>query len=273
MNLIPFTWPENGNFSLFQSSIYQKPLEVVMKIKKILVFISTAAILSLAACTPAAAVNAAAPNEPVPQISVVGSGQVFAVPDIAYINVGVRSQADTVAEALQLNNTQARAIKDTLIGEGIEEMDIQTSSFNVYPQSEYDNQGQITRTYFAVENNVYVTVRDLNNMGMILDAVARGGANNIYGITFDLQDKTPYQSDARRIAVDAARSQAQELADTAGVELGDIISISANYSYPAPYYGYGMGGGGGAPAYAESVPVAAGQMQISSEVTVVFRIN
>jgi uncharacterized protein YggE len=71
----------------------------------------------------------------IPQISVVGSGLVFVTPDIAYINVGVRSQADTVAEALELNNAQATVIKDTLVAQGVDEKDIQTSSFNVYPQS------------------------------------------------------------------------------------------------------------------------------------------
>jgi uncharacterized protein YggE len=151
--------------------------------------------------------------------------------------------------------------------------DIQTSNFNVYPQSDYDFQGVITRTFYVVENSVFVTVRDLEDMGAILDAVASSGANSIYGITFDLQDKTPAQSDARELAVESARNQAQELADLSGVQLGEIVSISTSYSYPAPYYGYGMGGGGGMTAYAESVPIAAGQMQIGSEVTIVYAIK
>ncbi|HUV15029.1 MAG TPA: SIMPL domain-containing protein [Pelolinea sp.] len=244
-----------------------------MKTNKLLTLLSAVAILSMAACAPAAGLSAGLSNAPVPQVSVVGVGQVYATPDIAYINVGVRTQADTVAEALELNNAQAKAIKDTLMGEGVDEKDIQTSSFNVYPQSEYDFQGIVVRTYFAVENSVYVTVRDLNNLGLVLDAVARGGANNIYGISFDVQDKTPSQSTARRLAVESAHTQAQELVLAAGMELGEIISISTYYSYPVPYYGYGMGGGGGGPAFAESVPIAAGQLQISSEVTMVFELK
>ena len=152
------------------------------------------------------------------------------------------------------------------------EGDIQTSSFNVYPSSSYDNFGNITSTFFSVDNTVYVTVRDLNNLGEVLDAVATSGANNIYGITFDIQDKTSAQSDARSLAVESAKNQAQELADLAGVKIGDILSISTTYTNPVQYYGYGMGGGGSAPVQS-TVPVAAGQMQIESQVTVVYALQ
>lgn len=244
-----------------------------MKREKYLIFIFAAGLLALAACAPAAIAASGVSEAASRQISVVGVGQVYATPDLAYINVGVRSQADTVAAALEQNNAQAMAVKETLIEAGVAGEDIQTSNFNVYPQSDYDFQGVITRTFYVVENSVFVTVRDLEDMGAILDAVASSGANSIYGITFDLQDKTPAQSDARELAVESARNQAQELADLSGVQLGEIVSISTSYSYPAPYYGYGMGGGGGMTAYAESVPIAAGQMQIGSEVTIVYAIK
>ena len=242
-----------------------------MKSSKLLIGVSLAMMAALAACAPAAVAGGGTANEPVPQISVIGSGLVYITPDIAYINVGVRSQADTVAEALELNSAQAKAIKETLMGQGVDEKDIQTSSFNVYPQSDYEY-GVIVRTYFSVENNVYVTVRNLYSLEKTLDAVAKSGANNINGITFDVQDKTEAQSTARKLAVDSARAQAEELAAAAGVELGDIISISTYSSYAQPYYGYGLGGGGGV-ASAESVPIAAGQMQVNSEVTMIFKIK
>lgn len=228
-------------------------------------------ILTLTACAPVLQGTAA---DPTASISVTGSGVVYVVPDIAFINVGVRSTGDTVAEALETNNVLAKAIKDTLISQGVDEMDIQTSSFNVYPLSDYDYDGTVTRTYFSVENNVYVKVTNLDNLGTVLDAVARSGANNIYGIEFNIRDKTEAQSTAREIAVDSAKLQAQELAAAAGVELGDILSISSSYSYPTPYYGYyGMGGGGMDAAASSVVPTTSGQIQISSEVTMTYTIK
>ncbi len=250
-----------------------------MKNKKLMLVLSIVVLAALAACNSAVDAGGGNPNlapqspAAIPQISVVASGLVYATPDIAYINVGVRSQADTVDEALRLNNAQAAAIKDTMVAQGVDEKDIQTSSFNVFPQSDYDFQGAITRTYFSVENNVYVTVRKLDTLGVVLDAVAKSGANNIYGISFDVQDKTAAQSEARALAVESARQQAQELAAAAGVELGDMLSISTNSSYAQPYFGMGMGGGGAEAAYSQAVPIAAGQMQVNAEVTMVFRIK
>jgi uncharacterized protein len=257
-----------------------------MKNKRVLIGVSIIVLAALAACSAPVDAGGGNPNQApispapqlpayqsaVPQVSVVGSGLVYVTPDIAYINIGVRSQADTVVDALQQNNAQAQAVKDTLKSAGVEDKDIQTSSFNVYPQSDYDSTGKIVRSYFTVENNVYVTVRKLDTLGTVLDAVAKSGANNIYGITFDVQDKSQAQSEARKLAVDSARTQATELAAAAGVQLGNIIMISSTTGYTQPYYGQGMGGGGGAAASA-AVPIAAGQMQITADVTLSYAIK
>lgn len=242
-----------------------------MRTKKVFLLIPVILVLLLAACAPAANALEGTGADKRAQITVTGSGRVFAAPDIAYINIGVRSLADTVADALTQNKEQAQAIKDVLVTAGTAEEDIQTTSFNVYPQSDYDYQGAITRTYFSVENTVYVTVRNLDTLGATLDAVARSGANNIYGINFDVSDKTEAQRTAQSLAVDSAKMQAKDLADAAGVTLGDLISISTASTSYDPYYGYGMGGGGGA-AY-EAVPISSGQIPINSSVTLVFEIK
>ena len=101
------------------------------------------------------------------------------------------------------------------------------------------------RTYYSVENNVYVTVRDLQNLGMILDAVAESGANSIYGITFDVEDDSAAKSSARKLAVESAKAQAAELADSGWrVQLGrSLLSISSSYSSASYYYGLWHGRG------------------------------
>ena len=241
-----------------------------MRTKNVLLLIPAVIVSLLVACAPAANILESDGADTKAQITVTGSGRVFAAPDIAYINVGVRSQANTVADALAQNKQQAQAIKDVLVAAGTAEEDIQTTSFNVYPQSDYDYQGTVTRTYFSVENTVYVTVRNLDALGATLDAVARSGANNIYGINFDVSNKTEAQQTAQSLAVDSAKLQAKDLADATGLTLGDLISIStASVSYD-PYYGYGMGGGGA--AY-EAVPISSGQIPINSSVTLVFEIK
>ena len=239
------------------------------KVTKSVLFIGLTALL-LAACSGGAPLIAANSNNSA-TLSVTGTGQVFVIPDIASISVGVRSQGVTVSEAIALNNTQAQQIKDALVAEGVAEKDIQTSSFNVYQQSNYDIQGQPTGSYYSVENTVYVTVRDIGKLGGLLDAVGRSGANNIYGVNFDVDDKSEAQASARNLAVQAGMAQAQELAQAAGVTLGELISINSTGTTTSQnIYGYGMGGGA---EMADTVPISSGQMPINAQVILTYAIK
>lgn len=203
-------------------------------------------------------------------ISVSGTGQVTLSPDVAYIYIGVHSQSENVAEVLGENNTKAQAIAAALQDLGIDPKDIQTSGFNIYPQQQYDEQGQITGTTYSVDNTVYVTVRDLQIMGNLLDVVVRTGANSINGISFDVLDKSKALSEARQLAIDSARSQAEEIAQAAGVTLGDLQTLNVYSSSPVvPMYE----GKGGVAMDGSSVPVSAGQLILRVEVSATYIIQ
>ncbi len=203
-------------------------------------------------------------------IAVNGVGKVYLVPDIAYVYIGVHSQADNVAAALSQNNTQAQAITSTLKELNIASEDIQTTAFNVYPQQTYGPNGEVTGTIYVVENQVYVKVRDLQNLGSMLDAVVRSGANNITGITFDVQDHASAEAEARKLAIEDAKSKATELANLAGVQLGELYGVNISSSgSPMPVYEAKGGVGGGA----ATVPVAAGQLMIEVDANLSYLIK
>lgn len=212
-------------------------------------------------------------NEP-GTLTVSGFGQVTLVPDLAYLNIGVHSEEAEVGKALKANNVIAQSISDALQNEGIAEEDIQTANFNVYPMQRYDSMGQITDTYFSVDNTVYVIVRDLSNLGKLLDVAINAGANNIYGINFDISNRAEALAQARDLAIKDAQSKAGLVASVAGVTLGEIRSINvSNASGYDPYYGgYGMGGGG-ASAEMSSVPVSSGQIILSFDATLTYAIK
>ncbi len=239
--------------------------------KKItLIIVSLMVFGLLASCAPVAAPAAAVETKPSRSMSVSGTGQVTLVPDIAMINVGVHTEADRVTDALNENTTQANAISQTLQDLGVAEKDVQTSNFNVYPADRYDPMtGQIQSRYFVVDNTVIVVVRDLSKLGEILSAVVDAGANNIYGITFDVEDRDAAVTDARQLAIEDARAKAQEIADAAGVELGDLLSINV-YGGSTPITYYDAKGG----AYSESsVPVSAGTLTISMECSLTYELK
>ena len=236
------------------------------------IILSIIAVLGLGACSGTASPAVATPQPPQRTINVAGSGQVYLTPDVAYINIGVHTSADTVGDALKQNNSQATAVASSLKELGVDAKDIQTNAFNVYPQQQFGPQGEVLKTTYAVDNTVFVTVRDLSKLGQILDVVVQNGANAINGITFDVLDKTKALSQVRQMAVADARAQAQELATSAGVKLGDLISLNV-YSSTSPVPAFGGKGGVASNAAGAPVSVSAGQMVLSMDASLVYEIK
>jgi len=232
------------------------------------ILVSLVVVGLLAACSP----TALSSPENVRSMSVNGIGRVKIVPDIATINIGVRTEAEAIAEALDGNTAQANEISRVLQDLGVEEKDIQTSNFNVYPSERYNPMtGQVEGRYFVVENTVNVTVRDLSSLGTVLNAVVEAGANSIYGITFNVEDRSAAVAEARELAIVDAKAKAEAIAGAAGVQLGEIINISV-YEGSTPITFYDAKGGGFAAAEAE-VPIAAGTLTITMECNLTYSIK
>ncbi len=239
-----------------------------MKNKLMMVLAASLAVIALAGCITVQA-------SPVPQIrtvSVSGTGQVYVTPDVAYINIGVQTKGDTVTEALDANTAAAQSIRDTLKAQGVEDKDIQTSGFSIYPMQDYAPDGTISRNYFSANNTVYVTVRELSKLGGVLDAVARNGANTINGISFDVLEKEQALTEARQKAVDDAVNQATELAKAANSTLGEVQNIGV-YTSASPSTVYEGKGGGMAYDASAPVPIATGQMVVTANVNVTYELK
>jgi hypothetical protein len=232
-----------------------------------LVMLSVLVLGLLAACAPASGVSGAKSTR---SMNVSGSGQVSLVPDLASISIGVRTEADEVTDALSGNTDKANTISDILADYGVAKEDIKTSNFNVYPSDRYDPMtGEIISHYFVVENTVIVTVRDLSKLGEILSATVNAGANSIYGISFDIEDRETAISQARELAIQDAKAQAQSIATAAGVDLGDLLSINV-YGVSSPVTYYDSKGG----FYStNSVPVSAGKLTITIECSLTYELK
>jgi uncharacterized protein YggE len=184
-------------------------------------------------------------------IWVTGEGKVTVTPDIAILSVGVETEADTVADAQQLANTAMNAVQNALKNNGIADSDIKTQYFSIYPVRSYNPQtGDQTLTGYRVENSLTVKIRNVDNAAKIIDAVTAAGGNNIIinGISFTVDDPTNYQKQAREKALENAKMKAQEIADNAGLTLGEPTFLNetagSNYSVvmqaamiPAPVVG------------------------------------
>jgi len=240
---------------------------------KFLILVSVLVIAGvLSACGPSSAQTS---YPQIRSLNINGNGSTEITPDIAYINIGVHSEAPTAVSAVSVNNTQAQKVMDALLLFGIQNKDLRTSNFSINSLQKTDpSTGQVTGTYYAVDNNIIVTVRDLPKMGSLLDNAIQAGANSINNVQFDVADNTAARKQARDEAMQNAIQQAQELADAAGIELGDIQFI--NYSESVPMYSgtsymdYGKGGG---MRVESSVPVNPGQLTLTATVTITYALK
>ena len=211
---------------------------------------------------------------PMRTMNVSGVGKAYLTPDIAYINIGVQTEKKDASEAVATNNTQTEKVTAALKTAGVDEKDIQTTNFSIYPQPKYDDKGQPTgEITYVVQNTVSVTVRDITKIGDILDAAVKAGANNIYGIQFDVSDKSEALTLAREEAVKNAQVAANDLAKASGVTLGPIQTITSYGGGVPVYVSEGKGGGGMAVAESASVPVSTGQMVLTVDVNIVYEIR
>jgi uncharacterized protein YggE len=238
-----------------------------MKTKSLFIFaVMTLVALLLSACG-AAAVNPQA----VRTLNVSGSGQANLAPDIAYIYVGVHTENPTAAEGVSENNTQTQKVIQAIKDFGIDEKDIRTINFSIYPQDKFDPQsGTPTgeKTY-VVDNTVYVTVRKLDQLGDLLDTVVKAGANTVNSIQFDVADKAEALKQARADAVKDAESQAKSLAEAAGLSLGEIQSISFVDNQPI----FDGKGGGGAAVAEAAIPIQPGQLTFTVNVNISYALK
>lgn len=160
---------------------------------------------------------------------VSGEGKSTAVPDVAKVSFGVQENGATLSQVQDSVNKKSQSMVATLKKLGIEEKDIKTTSYNVYPHSDYQaNPPKITG--YQVSINYEVTIRKIENINEAMTTIVASGANLVGGVTFELSDsaKAKALDEARQNAVTEAKKNAEGLAKSSGVTLGKIINVSEN---------------------------------------------
>lgn len=221
--------------------------------------------VALLAATPALAQSA----EP-RTIAMSGHGEMRAAPDQAQINTGVTTSAPTAAAALADNTTRMQGLFAALAKAGIAQKNIQTVNFSVSPQYTNGGPNQPARvTGYQVTNQLAVRLDDVARVGATLDALVTAGSNDMNGISFSIKDTAPLLEKARGQAVADARARAETYAKAAGVTLGPVLSISEGGSDgPRPSFKNMV-----TVSAARAVPVAAGEENVSADVSLVWEIR
>jgi uncharacterized protein YggE len=216
-------------------------------------------------------------------ISVSGTGEIYTKPDLAITTFSVKTEAKTVAEAMVENTEKMNDIIASMKEQGIEEKDLKTTSFNIYPRYEYERDessliypppSKRVLVGYEIYQSLQVKIRDMAKIGDIIQAATDAGANETGGLQFTIDKEDEFEKQAREEAIKEAQDKARALASQLGVRLVRITNFQEGGVLPRYYEldkATGMGGG-------ESVEVPAPQIEtgenlIQITVTITYEIN
>jgi uncharacterized protein YggE len=252
-----------------------------MQIPKYLQVILTVFLLALAGYAGVLTWNAYASHDTIGRppdvrdtITISGEGKITSQPDIARVEIGVISEGEDVASTQERNTEQANAIIASFKEFGISDEDVQTSNYQVFPQYDYDEGKQTLRGY-RVSQSLSVKIRDLSKIGDVLAKAGELGSNEIHGVSFDIDDPSALEMQAREQAINDAKDKAEALADTLGVKVVRIVGFIEEGSGVPPATllrayaedAAGMGVGGASP------DVKPGSFDVTKTVSITFEIR
>lgn len=220
-------------------------------------------------------------------ITLSGHGEVKIAPDIASVYFTIRKEAKTSKEAGGLVTEVEKKALEFLKANGVEDKYIKAENVSFYPKYEYQydvkslmpcneygcppRPGKNVVTGYEASESITVKVKDLDNVGKIMEGLAEVGVGEISGPNFQVEDEEMAKAEARKEAIDQAKQKADVLARDLGVRLGKVVSFNESGNY---YPMYMKGGVSMDTALAESAPsVPQGENTITSEVTITYEIK
>lgn len=216
-----------------------------------------------------------------------GEGKVSAKPDVATLEFSIITEANASKVAQDDNSRKSQKVTDFLKKQGIEEKDIKTTLYNIFPKYSYPrpviyNQSvpsimppeisdQPKIVGYQVSQGFWVKVRNFDKLSGVIDGLVANGVNNVNNLGFSIDEPEKLKSEARAKAIADAKGKANELKNQIGISLGKIINFSENTGgYPGPYYAEAKGMDGGGVAGPSLSP---GENEITVNVTLTYQIK
>lgn len=198
------------------------------------------AAVPLAALAPAAANAQTAPMmhaANTPMLSFALTEEVRSAPDRASLGAGVTTQAATATEALRLNTAAMDKLIAAIKAKGVKAVDMQTSGFSLSPQYDYSPTqagGQPRFIGYQVSNQLRITTKEIDKIGMLLDTMIAAGGTNVDGPAFSVADPDAALEPARANLLKKAMTRAQRYAQLAGFKKARLVSINEGGIYGGP---------------------------------------
>ncbi|KAB7670709.1 SIMPL domain-containing protein [Bacillus sp. B1-b2] len=201
-------------------------------------------------------------------ITVFGNGSIQVEPELSKVTIGIVTEDDNLTTAQSENAAIQQRVRDSLIRSGIENKDIQTVDYTIYPKYDYIDNKQVFNGY-EVTHMLTVQVNNIQQTGSIVDTATQSGANRITSIEFDVINRNVYYQQALQIALQDALQKAITLANTLQINLNQIptkILEIPPTTNPVPLAKYNV-----TAVNASSTNIEAGQLIIEAKLEVRFQ--
>lgn len=215
-------------------------------------------------------------------ISVSGTGEVFAVPDVATVSFSITEERATASETQAAVTEKMNSLLGELKQKGLEEKDIKTIGYNLSPRYEYANfvsgyripSNERVLVGYELSHSISLKIRNLDKVGEIISVLGGANVSNISGPDFLVDNKESHKAEARKMAIEEAQKKAKDLSRDLGVKLVRMV----NFSESGDFYPYGLGGDfmNEAVLKSEATPVPgipAGENKIISQVHITYEIR
>ena len=227
-----------------------------------------AALLALTLVIPTGTASA---EEALPTLTMNGVGSAQIAPDMAEITLGVITEAKDAAKAHSDNAAQAARVQAAIKALGVAERDIQTTRYDFSPIYDVKDNGRSVTTGYTVTNAIVVKVRNLANVGKVIDAALANGANRVDSLEFSASDPSAAKDAALADAARDARSKADAVARALGVRIVRILNVYADAQSPAPRNFMPMMMA--KEAYDAGTPISAGELSFEASVNISYVIE
>lgn len=208
---------------------------------------------------------------PVRTVTVAGTATLNVAPDMAWVTAGVTTRGKTAEEAQAMNNQRVAQMIERLKALGVAAADLRTSGYYVHAvYGEAPKGGTAPVVGYEVRNEVVMAVRDLSQVGTLMDAALKAGANTMHGLRFGLADESAWRAKALAQATRDAQAKAEAIAEALGVPLGPVLRVTEEGAGPvfAARADYAV------KALSEAaVPVESGTLQVQATVRVVYQLQ
>jgi uncharacterized protein YggE len=219
-------------------------------------------------------------------ITVSGTGDAYAIPDVATFSFSVSQTSKTVSEAQTQATAKINAALKAVRDGGVADKDIQTTAYSINPHYEYQTNtlctsgtgycppGKSVLTGYDVSQTVTVKIHNLDKAGALFASIGSLNVENINGLNFSIDNPDTIQAEARAKAIADAKSKADTLASQLGVHLVRVVNFSENNgSSPRPVM-YAMADAVSATGKSIVAPeVPAGQQKVSDTVSITYEIQ